>query len=230
MNAIGLIKQNHPILRGLEPESLIYVMLVSSVITENNGVLKSKYGKDSLYFHLKAIYTKEDIDNALTSLIDKSLIEVEHFEIVVGMDKVLYSDDKAVSFEEEIANVDAYYNAWVSTAKSIRTKALADNAKDMAISVLHSKNPSTPQVAGFFSAYYALVYQEQYRELMAKEHGQLKLLLKFYSAFDVLKMIIRYINTEEVVVSVSGLFAKKDKYYHLVKDLKKTTVYTDNGF
>lgn len=200
-----------------------------------------------LFFYLLSICNEDDDgycvkkskidltgDTGLPVLIESGLVQEDNGYLWLSDDAgVLYANQQNPLATELSALMP--YIEQMQRSKSARSKnQVRKEQVDKCILLLtHPKKhlQKTPDIINVYKGAYALIMEEEHRELTQKEAGQFKALSRLYNPVTAAKMCIQYLLKEQRFPSIGILLTNKDEIYHtLVKSSNKPDTNATGSF
>ncbi len=238
MNLILSIPQESELLKAIQLKGFLYFVLLTSVKVER-AVLWSEYELSDLV--AKMSQEEEIVEDALQVLVDEGYVEITRRRIKVGYVtdgvKKLFTPKSNISTEAEFKKLRElsadYLDATISSAKKSAAKILIDT-----VGSYEGKPVETYTVRDFvliFGMAYEAVFQQDHREFMEKEFGQMKTLVKLYNNSVLLKMVLTYTIYFErwgKTPTIASLLYNKDEIFSFITDnsKKKSKEVHEKGF
>lgn len=232
---INRVNPDTAIMSAVALKYAVYFFLISNTFEHDDDVVYSEYTEDTLARKFRH-YTEDEIEEAIKDLATEGLITVvyekperiNYYGVGVttsdGISK-LYSHE-TVTADDSIKCVHEAILSYVEDASgisSLRAKRLKAEFESLC-SIPPVKFTHKEFVKLYCYAYEAL-FQEEPREFMQREHGQLKQLRKLYAPVMLYKMIVQYLaNSQKYAKDVNFgiLVYKKDKVYLDIKGKVKS--------
>lgn len=231
MNLLSELTQEHPIHENVLGCFFLYIVLLTKV-EDYEGTLYSTYTTKTLrrkFPHIK-------VDKEIQELKSRGLIEIEKDDndvewIIVGeMD----GDEIVFLSKSDREYVDRYYYGLMDAINNWKPSARMRGWKSKAAAFIESlknlKFKTHNEYKTLWDVTYAAMFQEEPREFLAKEHGQLKTFYKLYHHEVVFSLIVEYLSNFEAYgkghPSIGHLLVMRDVVFQKVTNKKPIGIKT----
>lgn len=223
INMIPLIPVNSVLHKEVTLTNILYIFLLSAGHGDKkSGSLVCEYSFSEVVDSFSRRYAEKDVENALLDLKSKELINISREVITIGNwdgSKRSIFTGNADSWEAEYEKVTDYANEFVNSLNHSPKKTAAIMISN-SISRIFSISPlkwTTREAVELYRLTYIAYFQDFYRDMSDKEYGQMKNLFKLFDVVTLIKMIVHYIDKNELygrsTPSIGYLLVNKDVIY-----------------
>jgi hypothetical protein len=229
MKGLQLIRPESDALTLKAEQFLVYAYFVSEVVIDDTDII-STADHSSVFDRIKL--PAEKIDSAMDELLKRQLIFIKKDVVFVGTctDKIksLFTgatSDFSKQYERLLKGAKTYINDCSSPlhkniARAVHSKLTYLQEKEV-------RNFTINDFMVLFNCGYAVTYQQEAREAMSKEWGQLKKFVELFDKTEALNLMLHYLLNYEKWSSTLSIgtmvYMKDDIRASVNKSIRKTT-------